>query len=105
MIENFDKSEFEFTSCFKERTKADYGLKYDIIPISNTIDTSNSSMYNAQITSSSFFNVTAVNLALALSSCTSLKYLVRSDFLANLKTTEHDTFSTIKYLWQWFDCM
>ena len=35
LIESLDKNEFDFQAQLKERTKNDYGLKYEITTISN----------------------------------------------------------------------
>ena len=110
-IENFDKNEFDFTSNFKERTKSDYGLKYDIITITNetAISVPSTSSFNTpQLASSPLLNMTALPLALALSKSLGLTSLIRSDFLSNtrldeFKNIDQDTVS-IKYLWQWFEC-
>ena len=71
---------------------------------------SNSSLYTPQLSTSSSVNMAAVPLALALnSSVLGLKYLIRSDFISNIKLDEFknvkdDLCSNIKYLWKWFEC-
>lgn len=111
VIENLDKNEFEFTASFKDRVKSDYGLKYEIITISNgsaTSTSSNSSLYNPQSPLPST-NSLAIPLSLALNASNGLNTLIRADFYSNIKTTEFKNTSSevtvnIKYLWEWFEC-
>jgi len=111
LIENFDKKEFDFTNCFKTRTHSDYGLKYDIISVTNSETSlpSNSSIFNPQLATSSSVNMSAVPLALVLSTVKGVKSIIRSDFMSNLKLDEFknaddDVSSNISYLWKWFEC-
>ncbi len=103
---------------FKERAKADYGLKYEIISIANgnaTSISSNSGPFNLlqhqQATSNSSNNSSpsAIPLALTLSSLNGLNTLIRSDFLYNLSNSylpnDININSDVKYLWKWFEAI
>ena len=113
--------EYNFISEFKARTRFDYGLKYEVITISNGNATSISSdappMHSQHTlyqppTPTATLGSSAIPLALALHSYLGLGTLIRADFLANSRVfgehhakpmTTTDVFASVRYLWQWFD--
>lgn len=122
MIEGLDKNEMDFVNQLKRRTKSDYGLKYEIITISNgsaTLTSSSSSSASASLSSalgggagsSSYASASTSSstpLALALYAHNGLQTLVRCDFHYNARICEvfGDEQANVNtmYLWQWFHC-
>ena len=106
-IENFDNDDFDIMCIIKERAKQDYGLKYEIITISNgtaSLIYSNHSTLTASISmsSTSLNNSVATPLAVTLRS----SLLIRCDFLSNSKFIEEnqeDYNQNLKFLWHWFE--
>ena len=116
MIDDLNREGYDFMKLFRERTKADYGLKYEIISIANgnaTSISSNSGPFSLLqhtpqlVTSNSSSNpsTSAIPLALTLSSLNGLNTLIRSDFLYNLNNSNlpNEISSDVKYLWKWFE--
>ena len=108
MIENIDRNEFDFINELKERAKVSYGLKYEIITMSNGNATSVSSSFTYNSNNILTNNMTT-QLSLALNSACGLSTLIRSDFIYNTKTCSisnrnTELSSNTKYLWQWFEC-
>ena len=103
-----DKNEADFICNFKERTKLEYGLKYEIITISNGTANSvpsSSSTYNQALP---IINSSVKPLILTLHSHYEINTLIRSDFNHNIKTcfvknSNLELTKNVKYLWQWFD--
>lgn len=110
MIESIDQNEFDFITELKERTRLNYGLKYEIISMSNGSATSVSSSFSSYNCNNILTNSMATQLSLALNSAFGISTLIRSDFVYNAKTCSisnknSEVASNNKYLWQWFECM
>lgn len=119
MIEGIDKGEMEFMNQLKRRTKSDYGLKYEIITMSNgsaTLTSSTASTVAASLASSgavgggssyaSANSSSGTPLALTLYAHNGLQTLIRCDFQYNARICdvfgdEQASLNTM-YLWQWF---
>lgn len=109
MIENVDQNEYDFITELKERTKLNYGLKYEIISMPNGSATSVSSSFSSYNCNNLITNSMATPLSLALNSAYGINTLIRSDFIYNSKTCSINNKNTelitnVKYLWQWFEC-
>lgn len=108
MIENIDRNEFDFINELKDRAKVSYGLKYEIISMSNGNASSVSSSFSTYNSNNILTNNMTTQLSLALNSAFCINTLIRSDFIYNTKTCSMNNKNTelssnTKYLWQWFE--
>ena len=97
-------------SDLKNRTELDYGLKYEIITISNRNATAVSSKSSSTGHPFSVPNTSAIPLSLTLNKEHDITTLIRCDFSHNYRCcsqsygTNTDMTGNAQFLWQWFDC-
>ena len=103
LLESLDKREFDFFNQLKDRTRLDYGLKYEIISINNGTATVISSKNTQNMANSS----NATPLALTLYTQNGLNNLIRSHFNYNKEICDNfrddPNSSNVKSLWEWFE--